>query len=119
MFFTDYRESVSIPAEDASPRELDSILQMMNRVLRRPENFLGIVDRRDITLQFMVNDDLTIHVDVPMPERGGSLVKTSGLSECLELVKSLDDPIDYESIPDMEFQTWGFDVPKKPWWKFW
>jgi hypothetical protein len=106
LFFTDYGDDESLDAADARVAGKDEILHTMESVLQVPRNFVGVIDENDGTLQFMVNNDKTIRVDLPFPEDRGSYVKTCDLSECLDLVRSIRDRIKKEEIHGLKFQQW-------------
>ena len=79
----------------------------MERVLQEEGNFIGLVDPEGVTLQFLVNDDRSIRIDIPIPIQKGSYTKTGNLAECQQLVDSLGEEVDYESLPDLAFEEWG------------
>ncbi|WP_243901789.1 hypothetical protein [Acinetobacter bereziniae] len=56
FFFTDYDGDEVLPAQ-TQYASIDEIIELMQSVLIRPENFLGIVDKNDRTLQVIVNSD--------------------------------------------------------------
>ena len=107
MFLTDYAEGTSIDSAEPRAVSTDEVLRWMQIVLREPDNFLGITDVNDTTLQFMVNVDRSIHVDVPIVAKGGSYAKTATLNECFGMVKGIGDTIALERIDGLEFQAWG------------
>ncbi|MBS0209632.1 MAG: hypothetical protein JSS27_11835 [Planctomycetes bacterium] len=107
LFFVDYVEDKTLESKDARAATKAEILHSMDCVLHMPRNFVGLIDRNDMTLQFMVNDDKTIHVDVPVPSRTGSFVKTATLKECLDLVSTLGDSIDVAKIGGLTFTSWN------------
>lgn len=106
FFYTDYCEGKSIPSQEAATASLDQILHSMDCVLHVPRNFIGVIDEQNVTLQFMVKDDQSIHVDIPSPARRGSYVKTASIGECLQLVRDLGETIQGESIAGLEFESW-------------
>lgn len=106
FFYTDYCEDKSIPSHEAWTASKDDILHSMDCVLHIPRNFIGIIDDQNVTLQFMVNDDRSIDVDIPSPARRGSYVKTTSLDECLELVRELGESIQPDSIAGLNFTSW-------------
>lgn len=106
FFYTDYCEDKSIPAEEAWEVSKEDVLHSMDCVLHMRGNFLGIIDSNEVTLQFMVNKDRSIHIDIPEPTKGGSYVKTGSLAECLELVRTLGETIQPEAITGLSFESW-------------
>jgi len=107
VFFADYAEDKILESKDARAATKPDVLHSMDCVLHMPRNFIGLIDRNDVTLQFMVNDDETIHIDVPVPSRTGSFVKTATLKECLDLVGNLGDTIDVAKIDGLTFKSWN------------
>ena len=106
MFYADYCEGKEILSDQPCTRTKEEILHSMDCVLHMPNNFLGIVDKSGTTLQFMVNQDKTVAVDIPQVPRQGSLTKTVELSQCLELVRELGECVDPNSIEGLEFTSW-------------
>ena len=106
MFFVDYCEDKVLEAKDARVVPKKEILHSMDCVLHMPQNFIGVFGDNDVTLQFMVNDDKTICVDVPVPSEQGSYVKTASLDECLEIVRGIGEQITLQEIEGLEFQAW-------------
>lgn len=106
FFYTDYCEDKSIPSPEALEVSKEEVLHSMDCVLHMPGNFLGIIDGNDATLQFMVNDDRSIHIDIPTPTKRGSYVKTGSLGECLELVRTMGETIQHDAITGFRFEGW-------------
>jgi hypothetical protein len=105
-FYSDSRNNnVKLP-EDRALRSLPQIEQTMREVLTVPDNFFGIVDRGNAILQFAVNDDSTIRIDLPDPSRKGSLVKDADLEECITLVRQAGPSLAALNIVGMEFESW-------------
>ena len=75
MFFTDYGADKTVEAADARAAGKDEILHTMECVLQMPRNFVGVIDENDGTLQFMVNSDKTIRVDLPFEQEVNPFVK--------------------------------------------
>jgi hypothetical protein len=107
VFFADYCEDKIVDSKDARVATKAEILHSMDCVLHMPRNFIGVIDKDDTTLQFMVNDDNMIHVDIPVPSRTGSFVKTADLRECLDLVSHLGSTIDVARIDGLVFKSWN------------
>ena len=124
-FYTDYATNKEIPGEAPKVADRSRVMRSMKRVLQRPDNFLGILNDRNQCLQFMVNADRSVLIDIPIIGDGafcGSKSKMATLSKCLALVESLNGDEDFQDLlPDEAFIAEaavqeGF---KKPWWKFW
>ena len=102
FFFTDYDGEEVLPTQNQYA-SIDEIIELMQSVLIRPENFLGIVDKNDRTLQFIVNDDYSLDADIPVPDQKGSYTKTISLHEAVKLVQKQTELIQIDTIEGMAF----------------
>ncbi|MCC9606575.1 hypothetical protein LOC68_17170 [Blastopirellula sp. JC732] len=69
-------------------------------------SFLGIVNDGGVTLQFMWEEDGSMVIDVPVPERGGSWTKTTDVAECKEVIAAFYDGVDPTKIAGLVFEEW-------------
>ncbi|MBL8797784.1 MAG: hypothetical protein JNM56_28050 [Planctomycetia bacterium] len=107
VFFHDARADAAVLPEERVHYPLPRIEQAMREVLTAPDNFFGITDQAGTVLQFAVNEDATIHIDLPDPARKGSLVKDADLEECLALVRQAGPLLAELQVVGMVFETWG------------
>jgi uncharacterized UPF0160 family protein len=105
FFFTDYEGDEVLPAQ-TQYASIDEIIELMQSVLIRPDNFLGIVDRNDRTLQFIVNSDNSLDADIPVPEQKGSYGKRLSLQEAIKIVQKQTELIQVDMIEGMSFVKW-------------
>lgn len=105
FFFTDYAGEEVLPTQNQYA-SIDEIIDLMQSVLIRSENFLGIVDKNDRTLQFIVNDDHSLDADIPVPDQKGSYTKTISLHEAVKLVQKQTELIQIDAIEGMAFMKW-------------
>jgi len=106
FFYTDYSTDKHVRSDEAVSETLDNVIGHMQSMLKEPDNFIGLIDENNVMLQFMVEDDGSILVDVPMHERKGSLTKHSDLYGAIEIVRDLKDVILFEEIDGLEFKAW-------------
>ncbi|MDD1795192.1 hypothetical protein LRP50_18855 [Enterovibrio sp. ZSDZ42] len=107
VFFCDYCEDKILESKDARKSSLEEILHSMDCVLHMPRNFFGIIDEENNTLQFMVNEDKTILLDIPIESKGGSYLGVYRLEDCMLIVKEAGEiPYLIERF-SLEFQSWG------------
>lgn len=105
FFFTDYDGDEVLPAQ-TQYASIDEIIELMQSVLIRPENFLGIVDKNDRTLQFIVNSDHSLDADIPIPDQKGSYTKRLSLEEAIKIVQKQTEYIQLDEIEGMTFMKW-------------
>ncbi len=85
----------------------NEIIERMKTTLCIPHNFFGIVYHNDSVIQFYVCDDKTIDVDIPVPEREGSVVYNTNLEECLEIIMDIPEFINNSDQSKMKFVSWS------------
>ena len=118
-FYTDYCEDKEILGANPCEAELEQIIHSMDCVLHMPDNFIGIVNDKDQTVQFVVEKDNSITIDVPIVQNGKyieSKQKNTTLAECLAMVRSLVGTEDFYQLLPSESKSLG---TQKPWWKLW
>lgn len=108
LFYEDYRphRRGSGQAEDESYHLLDEIGTMMSEVLVHPHNFIGLIDAEGETLQFYVNDDLSVLIDFIVKDRQGSLQVDATLAQCLALIGTVGPSLKALAIPGAKFTAW-------------
>lgn len=106
FFYTDYANDKDVRSDEAVSETLDNIIGHMQAMLKEPDNFIGLIDENNVMLQFMVEDDGSICVDVPMHEQKGSLTKSASLAESIAIVRSLNQEILFDEIDGLEFKPW-------------
>lgn len=119
LFYTDYEDDKDVSSVSPLKMDLKDIVHNMETILTRPDNFLGIINQQQQTLQFVAEGDGSVTIDIPVVMEGeyvDSIQKNSSLAECIELVRSLDGTEDfYRLFPGLEELL----VVDRPWWKFW
>ena len=84
----------------------EKLLDFAMDVLREEEDFFGIVDPQETTLQFYVEESGDLWVEIPAPEEQGSYGKIITMSELLTIMKVLDVPFSKDMITGMAFVAW-------------
>lgn len=108
LFHHDHRPDgygIGYPA-DKSYFPKPRIEEYMRGVLDHPGNFLGIIDQFDETLQFFVQEDLSVTIEFIVKGRNGSMTKTGTVEECVELVRVAGPSLAKLTIPDAAFIAW-------------
>lgn len=106
FFYTDYSTDKSVRSDEAVSETVDNVIEHMKAMLKEEDNFIGLIDENNLMIQFMVEDDGSICIDVPMHDRKGSLAKNADLNEAIDVVLSLKDEIVWEEIDGLEFKPW-------------
>ena len=106
LYYCDLASNLEVTAQGARRAELDEILGMMDRVLREPGHFLGVIDDEGGILQFLVHDDESIGVEIPDPGRRGHYGKRADLEECKRLISSDVGLFRPTSVAGLRFEKW-------------
>ncbi len=107
LFYTDYSEDKHVRSDEANSATLTEIIECMKVRLNEEDNFVGLIDANNVMLQFMVEEDASLTIDLPIHERKGSFVKKTDLAGCIEIVRALDRHIVLEEFKGLEFKHWG------------
>ncbi len=84
----------------------DQILQLMGEVLVSPGSYVSVMDREGTMLQFVLDEDGSVMLDIPAPRRRGSFAKRTTLAECEAAVRSLGDRVDTDAFEGLVFERW-------------
>lgn len=106
FFYTDYSTEKSVRSDEAVSETVDNVIGHMKAMLKEEDNFIGLIDENNLMIQFMVEGDGSICIDVPMHDRKGSLTKNADLNEAIDVVLSLKGEIVWEEIDGLEFKPW-------------
>jgi len=98
------------PCEETSreaPLGRADAMALARRTLATNDDFIGFVDASDTTVQFYVEGDDTILVDLPVPARKGSYATRLTREQALRLIAGLSPPFSrYPAELRMTFSSW-------------
>ena len=106
IFYSDYEVDEHIDGNDPMEFSHEEILSQFDEITDLEENFFGIIDNSNLTLQFYWEEDESISIDIPIPLKKGSLTKKSNREECRKIIENLDRKIDINAISGLHFQKW-------------
>ena len=106
-YFCDYQNEEDVSGETPRSGDLRKVLAAFGRMSDSDGNFFGVVAGTK-TIQFIVADDGLWEVDVPMPERAGSLtglrLEQRDCSRLIALVANGGEPSEIEGL---SFVPWA------------
>ena len=106
IYYSDFVRDIELTPDGARPAEVDEILRMMEEVLAEPGNFLGVMDEQGGILQFLVDEQGTIGVEIPDPPRRGHYGKQASLTECKQLLHDADGRFHWDAFDGLTFEKW-------------
>lgn len=106
-FYTDHIVDEFVSIDDAYFMELEKILStIQSGLLGYPRNLLGIIDEKGNTLQFFVQPDGVIELNISVPEKFGSYVRQLDQRECYAVLKRGYRYIEDMPVGEVEFTGW-------------
>ena len=106
-FWFDGEDGVS--SYEPEPATLEWIAGIMAKLLTEStRTFVGIVDERDVVMQFAGQLDGTVLMEIPVPALRGSWYANRSLVECLAVVVELErhNTITQVNYPDLRWRPW-------------
>ena len=131
VFYLNYKNNEEIPSSSPKTMTKENILEKIEILNEHNDNFLGIIDSNNVTLQFRVDTESRIWAEIPIPEKKGSYGAKIEYHEVVTILKDLDGYIDKNSYSNFEFTSWiksknsvenetSSEIAKeKKWWQFW
>ncbi len=86
VYFYDDASGTQRAADGAVPEPLKEILALMDRVLKEPGSFVGVLAPDDTLITFLVTGEGEVQFDVPQPARRGSYMRVCNLEDCKTLM---------------------------------
>jgi len=106
-FYADHMANDFVSIDDEVFMEFEQILAtLQSGVLEYPKNIWGIIDERGNSLQFFVNDDGSIEMNISVPEKFGSYTKAIEFPECYAIVSQAHQYFENIEMDDAEFNGW-------------
>ncbi|MDQ0106915.1 hypothetical protein SAMN05660909_00246 [Chitinophaga terrae (ex Kim and Jung 2007)] len=105
IFYADYVEQHEIPFDNGVEMDREKALQSFSELTDFEDNFWGLFDDADRTLQFMSTGDDWL-ADIPDSSKGGSYVKHCTFDECLLLIREAYEKNKVEVPAGFEFEKW-------------
>ncbi|MFI4875719.1 MAG: hypothetical protein ACIALR_10295 [Blastopirellula sp. JB062] len=105
-FYFDEGKKKGIDGGSPQPATLAEALAAWDAMTGEPLSFLGVVNDSGVTLQFMWDEDGTMVIDIPQPDRSGSWTKNCDLDECRQAIADFyagDDPTQRAGLT---FELW-------------
>jgi hypothetical protein len=117
VFYTLLDSKRDVPSDAPVVMSLEDVCNDLFPRLQHHDDFIGLVDQDDGCLQVRIAGEFLL--DVPVPQRHGSLQLFVDQSEALQRLRSLPEKITAEAFPDFTFEPWPPSAEPKPWWRFW
>ncbi|UUO06865.1 hypothetical protein M4951_00795 [Blastopirellula sp. J2-11] len=94
--------------DGGSPKEatLPEVLTAWEAMSGEPLSFLGIVSEAGVTVQFLWEEDESMVIDIPVPDKSGSWTKSCDAAECQQVIAGFYAGADPTQIDGLTFEEW-------------
>lgn len=106
VYYCDFERDEEIAANGAIHKSVADILALMDTVLTSPGSFVGLMDKDEGMVQFMVDDDGSIYLDFPCPKERGSYVTHTSLEVCKTIVREANGSLGRGEMTGLAFDPW-------------
>lgn len=103
VFYRDYDNDVMIKSSAPEALSGDRIFSLAEKLLRNPDNFLGIVDDQEQILQCCVDDDGKVMMELLYPDSKGGLQLKMSWDRASKLLSDLPQPFTESLLPGAQY----------------
>lgn len=105
-FYFDEEKQKGIDSGSSKAATLQEVLAAWDAMSGQALSFLGVSSHVDVTVQFMWEEDGSMVIDIPIPERGGSWTKSGDVAECKQIITDFYGGADPKQIEGLTFEEW-------------
>ena len=107
VFYLFDRSGESVSSASAVEMSAKAICEQLLPRLQTEDDYLGLIDTRETILQILYEPaDGRFWLELPIDAAKASYGRHLGLDELRELILSLPETFDRESIPGLEYRPW-------------
>lgn len=104
VFFTCYSRNEVVPSSHPQPMDGKSLQQLLVYCLREEDDFIGVVDKEGVVLEFILTATGTILAEIPNVKAHSSLQRYLSLEEALTFLEKL--PVNLSAL-DLSSFAWA------------
>ena len=105
-FFFDAVSGERVDSDDPIEMDFEEAIKQWAELSREPGSFFGMLCEAMPTVQFLWDDD-GITIDIPLPEKRGSLSKVAEVGECRSIIESVFAGSDPTKMGGLHFISWA------------
>lgn len=106
VFYSCAATGDAVDSETPYSTDRDTMIAMAQQLLRSEGDYYGIIDENGVALQFMVENQETLWMEIPVPAEQGSYGGQLPFSELEKTLLALAPPFDPGGIAGLQFQPW-------------
>jgi len=106
VFYMSHETEDRVDATEPYLTDRDTMVSMAQQLLRGDGDFFGIIDERGTTLQFIMQGEDDVWMEIPMPSKGGSYGRVLPIENLETMLLSIEPPFLPSRIEGLNFQQW-------------
>jgi hypothetical protein len=106
MFYNCHSSGDRVDSADAIIAEKDTVIDVAPQILRKSDDFFGVIDSEGRTLQFMREVGDLVWMEIPTPKENGSYGCHIAISDLEMVLISLPATFQSVAFPKMDFSPW-------------
>ena len=100
VFYRDYVHEAAIPSTAPEPLAADRLAPLAEQVLQHADNFIGVVDPKDVMLQaYLTDDESAVILELIHPESSDCLRIETDFGRAYEIFETLPAEFDADVLP--------------------
>ncbi len=104
--YCDFESGKHVAADGPLSLSKQEILALMDEVLTSAGSFVSVMDADGTMLQFVLDEDGSVMLDIPHPSKRGSYAMKASLSFCEQAIRDLDEKVTIDAFEGLEFERW-------------
>jgi hypothetical protein len=107
VYYWDHEADEGISSDEPQEATVGEAIDYMEMLPITDGDFLGLELAGGETIQFMYNEDESIHVDIPDTEKAGSYTKTVDIDECVQMIRDIYGGKKPAELEGIVFESWS------------
>jgi hypothetical protein len=107
VFYCVHQKKECVSPEHPASMSLDEAVSLMRTAGNEKDAFLGLVDSKNVTLQFYTRQPHRIWVEIPAPEKKGSFGALMTEEKALTVIRNLSGDLELQKAAlGLRFEAW-------------
>jgi hypothetical protein len=106
VHYCNFETGEEIAGNGAVEMDLEQLIELMDRVLISHGCFVSAASSDGTMIQFVVDEDGMVMLDVPAPSKRGSYGKRDTMAACKATLRATGTQVRHEDIDGLTFVPW-------------
>jgi TPR repeat protein len=107
VFYCLYQNDNCVKSSAATKLTKAKVLALVTKVKEHKKNFIGFIDESHTTLQFYLDDENKVWVEIPSPQKNGAYGKHIDVNKMQKIISDLKPPYsEYKKTLNLKYKAW-------------